>query len=192
MVLAQCLAYALQLVGRAFTRIFHGKQLHLVLRNGGPVVPHRAQRVQVRAQGYSALPAQVNDELTGHAGRAHHAVDAHLGVALLLLQLLAYPLCHRGRARHLQAHQLKLRSAELFLGRQEIARVRPQGGARHRHHGRSGRSVEATYKLASLPVVGHIFALVGVARWENKGCQMLPLHQLAQFAQSLFNYAHIA
>ena len=86
MLLPQGTAYALQLLVGRLPGLFQRLPDDGILRYGRPVVPHLAQRIEVRAERDAALTAQVVDELSDHGRAAHHAVDRHFG-ALHVAQL---------------------------------------------------------------------------------------------------------
>ena len=98
------------------------------------------------------------------------------------------PLGNRWRTLNLQFHQLKPSPFQLFLSRKEIARVRPEGCRCQSHHRRTSRAVKAADPLPSLPMVSHIFTLMGVCTWEDAGRKMLPPHHLPKVFQSFINH----
>ena len=156
-----------------------GVNLHGVLGDGGAVTPQLTERVEVGAEGDSALTAQVGDERFHLGSRADHAVDAHFGAADVV-QFLAQPLADGGCALDLQLHQLVLRALQLVGSGKEVTGVGPEGSTRHGDHRRTGRAVETTDPLATLPMVGHIFTLVRIGTGEDECAQVLAAHQLPQ------------
>ena len=111
------------------------------------------------------LLAEVANQSLYIVGRTTPAINAHLCTSPTLA---TNPLRDGGCTLHLQFHQLIFRTFQLFLSRQEITRVSPEGGTVKCHHRRSGRAVEARNKLTALPIIGHIFALMGIGTGENK------------------------
>ena len=93
-------------------------------------------------------------------------------------ELRAYPLGDGRRTGHLQLHELKLGAPQLLLGSQEIAGVSPEGGRVHGYYRRTCRPIEAGDELTSLPMVSHIFTLMGVGTGEYERRQMLSPHHL--------------
>ena len=168
MLLAQSLADAAQLRWRVLASILQRMDLHGILRDGRTVVPDEAQRVVVRAQREAALLAKVGDEVLDECRRVRHTVGSHL-LRATVAQLLSQPLRDGRRVGHLQLHQLELRAPQLLLGSEEVAGVGPQGGTRHRDHSGACRAVEAADPLATLPVVGHVFAVVRIGTCEDVG-----------------------
>ena len=169
-------------LSRQVQRLHH----HLVQRHGRTVGPHLRKDVEIGAQRESASLPQLTDQPFHHAVGTGHAVDAHF-LRVAVAQLLAEPLRHGRRFGQTLLHQHKLRATQLLGGSDEIARIGPQRGTRHRHDCRTSRAVEARNPLATLPVVGHILAVVGVGTGENKCCQMLAAHHLAHGSQAVTN-----
>ena len=196
MLLPQGLADTANLVTTALTGIFHRIDLHRMLRYHRTVLPDQFQRVEVRTEREAILLTKVSNQLLHIIHRTASAVDGHLAPVLIrmatLHNLLTQPLGNRWRTLDLQFHQLILRSLQLFLSRKEIARVRPKGCRRQRHHRRTRRTVKAADPLPTLPMVGHIFTLMGVGTGEDAGRKMLTPHHLPKVFQSFINrFCHI-
>ena len=120
---------------------------------------------------------QVGHHFLHAAGRVHHTIDGHFGTRATLF---ANPLRDGWGALDLQFHQLELGALQLFLGCDEIAGVGPKGGTMEGYHRRSCRAVEARDELTSLPMVGDIFALMGICTGEDERRQMLAAHHLPE------------
>ena len=127
-----------------------------------------------------------NEKLTivGAAGM----IGSNMAQSALMMGLTTpQPLGNRWRPLNLQFHQLILGSLQLFLSSEEIARVRPEGSRRQRHHRRTRRTVETADPLPTLPMVGHIFTLMRIRTGEDAGRKMLPPHHFPKTCQTLIN-----
>ena len=201
--LAQSLADTCNLVVSRLAGKLQRLKFHLVFRNRWTVCPNARQYIQIRPHRNTATLTQISDKVLYYRGRRTHSVDTHLRADCRARPLESFtlrrtasrkfptnPLGDGGCVWHLHAHQLELRALQLLLSRQEIATVRPQGSAGECHHGRASRPVEATYPLASLPMVSHVFTLMRIGAGEDKRPQSFAPHLLAQRFQSFFHTFH--
>ena len=78
------------------------------------------------------------------------------------------------------AHELELGAFELLGSGYEIARIGPQGSSGEGDYRRACGTREATNPLTALPVVGGVFAVVGVGSGKNTGKELFAAHFLAQ------------
>ena len=191
MLFAQSLADTSDLVASALSRIFQRIDHHRILWNGRTIFPDQFQGIEVRAERDAVLLTQVGNQVSHLTYRTASSVDGHLAPVLLEVSaphdLLAQPRWDGGCTLHLQFHQLEFRPLQLLLSRQEIARVSPEGSRGQRHHSRTCRTVEVTDPLTTLPMVGHIFTLMGVGTGEDASRQMLASHRLTEVLESLIN-----
>ena len=160
-----------------FTSIFQRMNHHRMIGNNRTILPDQLQRIEVGAEGETTLTTQIGNQCLHLVGRRAPSVDTHLCTSTTLT---SYPFCNGGCTRYLQFHQLILGAFQLLLSRQEIAGVGPQGGGVHRDHCRSCRTVETADTLAALPMVGHVFTLMGVGTGEDKCCEMFTLHHFTE------------
>ena len=122
---------------------------------------------------------QFGRQLLNGVGRAVHAEESHLFVALVG-QLLAEPFGNGGRALYPLAHQLVVGALQLLGSSYEIARVRPKRRSMERHYCRSCRAVETTDPLAALPVVGRVFTIVRVGAGKDECTEVFASHFFTQ------------
>ena len=186
MFFAQGLADTGNLFTTALTCILHRKNLHSMLRDSRAIGPDLCQRIEISTQRDATLLTQIGYQLLHSIHRRAPAIECHFGPGSTLL---AYPLSDGRRSGHLQFHQLELGATQLLLGSNKIARVGPQGCRSHRHYSRTSRAVKATDKLASFPMIGHVFALMRVGTWKDKRSEMFAFHHLAKSFNSLI-YCH--
>ena len=156
------------------TCIFQRIYLYRILGYHRTVTPYLSQRVKIRTHSDSTFMAQIGYQFPHRAGRTAPAVDAHLSAGTALSP---QPLSDGRRAIYLQFHQLVFSTFQLFCCSNKIAGVRPESGRVERDDSRSRRAVKARDKLTPLPMVGDIFALMGVSTWEDTGCEMFAAHQ---------------
>ena len=183
----QSLTNTHQLILSLLTGILQRMNDDLVFRHCLAVFPYLIKWVKISAERQSTLRTQFHFEVLDISTGISHAIKSHLfrpAVAQLLTEPLGYSRCFR----HLQPHQFKLRSCQLCLGSDEIARVGPQCGTGHCHHHRPCRTVKPTYPFTPLPPLRHIFAIVWVGTWENKRSHMLSTHNVSQSRKPFGNH----
>ena len=186
MLLAQGLANARYFLVAGFACQFQWLYANGILRDGRPTAPDLLQRVEIGAEGQSALRTEVGNEALHFSGSAYHAVDAHL-CGGCVFQFLAKPLGNRRRAGNAFLHQLKACASQLFGGSDEVARVGPERRLVECDHGSTSRTVEAADPFATFPVVGHILTAVRVGTGEDKSTQVFAAHEVAEVVKTLGN-----
>ena len=151
-------------------------------RQGRTVSPNDGKGFPIGTHRDSTPLAHFPFQVFHHAVAVHHAVYTYLRPGRVT-QHLAQPFGYRGRARHFFFHQLIFRSRQLGFRGQEVTGVSPQSGLVQRHHGNARRPVKAGYPFPPLPVIGHVFTVMGVCAGEDVGAQAFSAQELPQLGQ---------
>ena len=157
-----------------------------VFRYRGTVLPNDSQRIHICSERYTALSAQISNQHLHCTSRINHSIDSHFSASATLL---SNPFRNRRRSFYLEFHQQDLRTLQLFFCREKVAGISPQRSRTHGHDKSTSRAIKATDILPALPMIGHIFALMGVSTWKDKGRKMFTLHHLSKSGYSLV-YIH--
>ena len=134
---------------------------------------------EIGAEGESPVLAQFGNELLNVVGRAVHAVEPYLLVALVS-QLFAEPFGNGGCTLYPFSHQLVFGTFQLLGSSNEIARVRPKRRSMERHYCRSCRAVETTDPLAAFPVVSGVFTIMRVGAGKDECTEVFASHFFTQ------------
>ena len=169
--IGQFTAQAAQLFLRGSARGFRVHQPGGSGGNRGPVLPDGAD--QINGQHLRALLCQDFFQLLHGGGGGDHAVQSqHLALAQRVGQILG----HGGGALGAHLLQLDLAAGQLALGLDEVAAVGPEGAGGIGHHKGAHTAGEAGEVGPGLPVVGQIFAGMGIRRGDQAGIRPGGLH----------------